>query len=267
MDEIFYLGDDVHSVFLGNSTFEYGIDDSKIQNSKNFGMNAEPVDIQYAKLKLLKKSNPQLNTVYLELDDIVLFNTRLPSVLAYPHYLNVLDIYDVAANVKNMTFERNIAYVSHVYDAIKLRPLIKSLFTKITISDLGIGGYQDLYRDKLQEDIATLNLNSDNQTQLHVPKQNIYYYNKIVAFCKQEGIRLIFLNTPKHRAIWNLSYYKTFYKNNFQSIKFLDCERIELADSCFGDCSHLNYKGATKFTDFLNKQIHRSKSMATNSGQ
>lgn len=156
-----------------------------------------------------------------------------------------------------MTFERNLAYISHVYDAIKVKPLIKSLFTKVTISDLGIGGYQDLYLDKLQENIDNLIFNNVNQENLLVLQQNIYYYHKIVDFCKHEGMQLIFLNTPKHRTIWNQSDYKTFYKNNFQSIKFLDCERIELADSCFGDCSHLNYRGASEFTDFLNKEIKK----------
>lgn len=33
----------------------------------------------------------------------------------------------------------------------------------------------------------------------------------------------------------------------FEDIPLIDCTMIEMPDSCFADCLHLNYKGAQEF--------------------
>lgn len=252
---ILLLDQDVNKVFLGNSTFEYGIKDSLIPSSKNFGQNAETIDIVYAKLKLLKKFNPQLDTAYIELDDIILLNRSLPSVLTHPYYISSFTVEDIFNNIKNMTFERNVSYLYHTYDIVKIRPLVCSYFKESNISDLGIGGYADLYRNKLEEDLRN-RIDVKNNLSTKIPEHNIYYYNALITFCHNNNITPIFLVNPMHKAAWTDTCYRNFRASTFPNIPMIDFLCMELPDSCFGDIAHLNYKGAHIYSDSLSRHIN-----------
>lgn len=249
--QMLHLSDDIHSVFLGNSTFEYGIDDRKIPNTKNFAQNAETIDLLYAKLKILKTANPNLDTVYIELDDIILLNTKMPSVLSHPYLINEFTLKDIFTNLTHRSFERNTAYISHIYDFIKIRPLIIGNIKGGDITQLGIGGYSNLYRDKLTEDLK----NRSSQVKQEIPEINIYYYNSVIEYCKEKGISPIFLATPVHKSTWNKNIHKSFKEKYFPEIKMIDCSNMELPDSCFGDRYHLNHKGARIYSDSLRSII------------
>lgn len=256
-NEMLRLDDDIRFVFLGNSTFEYGINDKLIPHSKNFAQNAETADLVYAKLRMLKNANPNLDTAYVEFDDIILFNVEMPSVLAHPFFLTEFDAKDVRANIMNMSFERNTSYFGHIYDIIKIRPLIAGNFGNTDITKLGIGGYADLYRDKLYEDIEKSKSHvSDKQSE--VPEQNLYYFKAIRDYCKKKGIKLIFLSTPVHKTAWNDTIYRRLHSDEFYDIPMIDCTHMNLPDSCFADRYHLNYRGAGIYSDSL-RRIMRSR--------
>ena len=44
-------------------------------------------------------------------------------------------------------------FFAHAYDVIKVRPIVENHFKSHNIECLGVGGYQDLFRNKLDEDI------------------------------------------------------------------------------------------------------------------
>lgn len=148
------LPKEINKVFLGNSTIEYGVNDKYIPGGVNFAQNGEPVDLMYAKIRLLQKFNPQVDTIFVELDDITLFNTNLVPVLSNAIYFDAFTPADWWYNLKGFGFERFMKYFSHAYDFIKLRPIIENIGGKHHISDLGVGGYADLYRDKIEEDLG-----------------------------------------------------------------------------------------------------------------
>jgi hypothetical protein len=247
--ELLKLPEDTTAIFLGNSTFEYGIDDSLLPHTRNFAINSEPIDLVYAKLKLLKRYNPQINKAYVEFDDIILYKETLPIVLSHPFFLDCLNSDDISSNIKTFTFERNMSYFSHVYDAIKIRPLLLANLKHQTIDNLGIGGYHDLYREKLKADINIIK--SRKKKVKLVPKANVHYYQAIINYCSDNNIQLIFLTTPKHKIIEADTLYRDFYKKSFSKIRFVDCNDLALPDSCFGDTYHLNVKGARAFSDYL----------------
>lgn len=256
-DDYLRLPANVNKVFLGNSTFEYGIDDSLISNAQNFAQNAEPIDITYAKIKLLLRENPTIDTIFVELDDIVLYNDRLAPVISNSIYFDAFDFEDWMAYAKYYDFDRVISLFTYSYDILKIKPIITNFFKSHTIVDLGVGGYQDLYRNKLSEDINKI----ENEQKIGIDTQKVipqgvsYYYSKIMSLNDIPKITIIFLNTPKHFKSYSDTTYIDFWKNHLSTVRLIDCTNLSLPDSCFADCSHLNYKGARIYSDSLAKII------------
>lgn len=240
----------INKVFLGNSTVEYGVNDCLIPGSINFAQNAEPIDIMYAKLRLIQRFNPNVDTVFVELDDIVLFNNDIQSIISNAIYFDAFDVDDWLNNMRYHTFDRFTKYFSHSYDIIKLRPIFEHIYKSHDITNLGVGGYQRLYRDKLYEDIKRMEQSSlKNRTVNDISESNRYYYRRIVEFCEEKNITVIFFNVPKHEKLWGDSVYREFWRDDLNDVKFIDCTRIQLSDSCYGDMSHLNYRGAEIFSN------------------
>lgn len=256
-DKYLRLPRETNKVFLGNSTVEYGVDDSRISGSVNFAQNGEPVDILYAKLKLLSRNNPQIDTIFVELDDIILYNRDLVSVVSNVIYYDAFDIEDWYNNFKHYNFERMTKFFSHSYDIIKLKPLLFERFNQHELINLGVGGYHKLYRDKLKEDIIRQSKHKDSHID-NIPQSSIYYFSKIVEFCNKNGIKVIFFNTPKHKCVWGgYNPYRKFWSSHFNDIPFLDFTHVVLPDSCYGDASHLNYMGAPVYTDSLKTILYQ----------
>ncbi len=241
-----------HSVFLGNSTFEFGINDSLIPNTVNFAENAESVDLMYLKLKMLKEVNPQLDTVYIEFDDLILFTTSLVRVNTHAYYLDQLTCSDIYNNLKNMTFERNTAYLCHAYDFLKLRPTLAAFTGKSSgISAAGLGGYTDLYRDRLQVAITQTDEVPDKKNIQDIPIHNHYYYNRILDLCHDKDITPVFLANPMHTSCWKDTVYREYHRQYFPKVPLVDFHEFYLPDSCFADCIHLNYRGAAIYSHTL----------------
>ncbi len=84
------------------------------------------------------------------------------------------------------------------------------------------------------------------------------YFLKIIELCKINGIKLIVCISPDYNTIVfekSVSVTeKTCNKNNIQFINYLNNQLINFPDSDFADESHLNYRGADRFTsDFVTR--------------
>lgn len=247
----------INKAFLGNSTIEYAVDDSRIAGAINFAQNGEPIDILYAKLKLLIRNNPQIDTIFVELDDIILYNQSLIPVVSNAIYLDCYDMDDWINNFRNQDFDRLTKYVSHCYDIIKIRPFLTNHSASAhNLKEMGVGGFAKLYRNKLGEDISR-HLEKPNDRIKEIPASNIYYFDKIVKTARSKNVEIIFINTPKHRIIWSEDNYIRFWRNRFKDIQLADFSRIMMPDSCFGDASHLNHIGASQFSDTLQNYLNQ----------
>ncbi len=247
---IIKLPEYVTTVFLGNSTIEYGVNDSIIPHAVNWGLNAEVVDMMYLKLKTLKQFNPQLSTAVVELDDIILFKPDIAYVTTHPYYLSQFTFSDLSNNFSTQSFDRSTDYLSHVYDIIKMRQIISSYTSASSIKQLGMGGYETLYRTlgNANSDIE-ITLPDDENTS--IPASNIYYYHAIYNFCRDNNIKLIFIATPRHKEAWRDTRFREFHKQHFSDIPLLDYTQMAMPDSCFADIHHLNYKGANVWSATL----------------
>lgn len=237
-----------NKLFLGTSRIQFSIDDRMIPNALNAGLNADDYIFSYLKLKLLKKYNHQIDTVYLICDRGTVYSSfHISEDKFHPYYWDLLDLEDW-----NKIIRYDRACFSLPLYWLKILPLVKSYFGPVSFQDLGIGQFSELYRNKLQEDIRRKKDNfSENYS---VDKMQKFYLDRIVEFCRQNHIQLFFLNTPSHKSSFNKKaedILDDFLKTNYSDVVYYDFEYIDIPDSCFGDVGHLNYKGAKYFTSFL----------------
>lgn len=254
------LPEDVTAVFLGTSTIRYGVVDSLIPGSVTWGDDAEPIEVVYYKLKILKKNNPQLQTAFVELDNVILTNKVLHADKTHPYYLSEQSPADIINNLRNQSFQRNTSYLSHVFDCIKINRLLRA-FKSGQIQDLGIGEYTDLFREFNADVIAKQKIETinNNAKGIIIPSSSIYYYKAIHKFCDENNIRLIFIATPRHKEFETHPEYLKFHCENFPDVPLLDYTTFSLPDSCWSDILHVNYRGARQFSDSLNKDIRKNK--------
>ena len=244
---------------MGNSRIQYGFDDSKIDDTWNVGLNADNYNIIYWKLKTLHRYNPQIQKVVLEVDNALLFNYfKGVEYKLHPYYWDTMDFNDWISLVAN---DRTI--LMYPFDWMKILFPIKSVYQSVSFQELGIGGYTILDRDKLQDAIQEEKNKKHEQKIPHINMINdlqLNYLNKIIAYCQSHNIRVEFINMPsyptkkvKHDNIKLHEHITKFYP----SIPFHDYELLILPDSCYGDISHINYKGANALSQFLKKDIKK----------
>lgn len=230
------------TLVLGNSRVQYGFDDSLIPGTWNSAVNADNYNIIYWRLKMLHQRNPQLKRVMVICDQTQVYNyfKGVPDKM-HPYYWDVLTLEDWWGLI---THDSGIL-LNPLHYLKTIMPL-KSLVSPVHYQELGLGGYSMLERDKLREDLLT----RDKSQQLSLPQvhsYNVSYLQKIVSYCKSHGLQLILFNMPSYptRAIveGNRCLHH-FVEENYPDVPFYDYELLQLPDSCYGDVSHLNYRGA-----------------------
>lgn len=230
------------TLVLGNSRVQYGFDDSIIPGTWNSAVNADNYNVIFWRLKMLHKRNPQLKRIMVICDQTQVYNyfKGIPDKI-HPYYWDVMTLEDWW---RLITHDSGILLNPLHY--LKIIMPLKSLLIPISYQDLGIGGYTRLERDKLSEDLERNN----NNTLLAPPHHNEYnisYLEKIVSYCSANKLQLILFNMPSYptkSVIEGNTYLHNFIIEHYPNIPFMDYELTELADSCYGDISHLNYKGA-----------------------
>lgn len=249
---------DANVLFLGNSRIQYGIDDRLIPKSLNVGLNADNYVFAYLKLKLLKKYNPQIDTLFLGVDEASVFHYfQISGDKFHPFFWDVLTVDDWLFFLKNdrAIFQSPLEWLKILYP-------LKSYIEPVSFQQLGIGGFSELIRDKLQVDIEK----HKDVEEGHASKKRInlfqdLYLKKIVSFCCQENIKLFFLNMPSYPIGDKDSDDLRNYALSFKDIPYYDFETVQLPDSCYGDISHLNYKGAKIFTEIFRNTVWRKDNM------
>jgi hypothetical protein len=218
----------------------------------------------YVKLKSLLKYNGQIKTVFLgfspldllwETEERWLFNNEfiIEKVTSY-NYL--LSFSDKSVIIKNKPVPYLRGFIKSIFSNFKT--FIDSFFIQnLNRKIMNFGGYEFVTRDKLQEDKKMNTI--IKQTFKEGPFQK-EYLEKISLLCQENSIKLILLNTPKH-AYLNKNINKETIQN-WLSVRelltrdsLLDLSTLSFPDSCYGDLTHLNYKGARIFSKYLNEEL------------
>ena len=254
------LSNNTDVVFAGNSTVECAVDDKLIAGSINIAQSGEAYLYSYAKIKALIEVNEQIKTVFLGFSYADLLMDKEESWLRSDEFIvEKVQYYNYLLG----TTERNLLIRNNPKAYFK--GLTKSVFNNIVsllisfVQDstnnklTNFGGYKFLVRDKLDVDPE-----GDLKDEVSFDKsfQQEKYLKMISKLCREHSIKLVLFNTPKHRSYYedvNEDILKIWYdaRNSLARDSLLDLATYELPDSCFGDLSHLNYRGAILFSKYL----------------
>ena len=265
VNQILTISDNVKMIFAGDSNIECAINDSLIANSINIAQSGEAYLYSYVKIKSLLEHNDQISTIFIGFS----FGELLKGVeenwlFSDEFVIEKIKLYNylLSSSEKSLLIRKNpIAYVEGLLQSIfsNFQTFMKSFsLAESNKRIINFGGYQYLVRDKLQEDIKIHSFTEQ------VPKKGLFqekYLKMISNLCKQKSIKLVLLQTPKSKYYTANVY--VGIKNNWLSVRnslsqdsLLDLSRLILPDSCYGDLSHLNYKGAKIFSEYLNKKLN-----------
>lgn len=247
------------TVFIGNSTVELAVNDSLIPRSYNFARSAETFELLYAKLVLLKRYNQEIDTVIISFDDAII---SVDDYVSHGSPKAVLtDVYspvDWAIDMEYYSVKTNKQFVSTLYHFYNILPAIKYNLN-FGDRDNYIGGFHPDHRSNLENELAAYERGKDivGLDNTVFPSICRYYLDKIVEFCRNNHITLIFLSVPKHKYFWDYDIYREIHEKYYKDIPLIDCMTMEFPDSCYVDVAHLNYIGADIFSARLKEMLNR----------
>lgn len=259
-DETMRLPENCNIVFLGNSHIECAINDTIVKNSFNFGRSGDKTEFIYSKVKLLKRFNPELDTIVIGYDNVLCYqsaDSAFNSSLFSPYFFDTHNVKTFFNILFNSSFAYQESHLSHPFNWFKLYQFGESMIkNNVNIKDMtNIGGFLYLKRDKLKEDIKRRSNIKMNKSRTF-DALSIFFLDETLKFCQENDMTVIFLCPPQHKKCFlDSTYYREYYSKKYSNIKFYDFKDLELPDSCFGDLDHLNYKGARVFSEHLEKEV------------
>lgn len=256
--KIMVLPENISKVFLGNSIVRYGVNDTIVDSSYNFGRGLERWELVYAKLKLLHDNNPGLDTVYIGFDDTILFNETVEKTSGHPFLVDEFSLSDILHNIWDGNFDR-IFFVSHAYDFIKLRPILYSYFRYIDFKEMYLGSYQVKHGSRITEEMKIPTDPPEGYYDRRIPELNIYYLDKIVEYSKNNNIKLTFISFPKFYNSWYRTHYRKLHAERYPDIPLIDWMEKEMPADFFYDNNHLNYNGAIQLSKELEEFLQENK--------
>ncbi|WP_417881923.1 hypothetical protein [Xanthomarina gelatinilytica] len=252
----FKLKPNITKIVLGNSHPAGTFNDSLISHFKNLADPGDSYFYGYQKLKEIIKQNSQIDTVFIEFNPktILLWeDTKLWKKHQVPNYLAFFELTDhyLLATNNGLSYQQEVAkgVLKNVKRILKNRYL--------TIDSLG--GFRHVDSSRLAAILDTVSYDPRKQYSLNenrLSKYDITYLNKMVTFCKNNNIEVIFVRSPYHVMFDGHRYesiFQTYKKEHFPNIPFLDFQDFPMDDSEFKDLEHLNYKGARKFSLWFEK--------------
>lgn len=260
--QLLTLNPDTYLVFAGNSTVECSVDDRLIGHSINIAQAGEAYLYSYAKIKALLEANTHIS--------FVVISYSYADLLIEKEQTWVMDEYFIVEKVRNYNYllekhERQFLFKSNpsAYLNGVVKSVIRSIETTAKSFATGghgnsipdFGGYKRLDRDKLSQDPGQ---ETGGVEPVKQSRTQIRYLRMISELCQQYSVKLVLMNPPKHR-----SYIESLnpqirqlwldVRNSLPSDSLLDLSGFMMPDSCYGDLSHLNYRGARVFSEYLNE--------------
>jgi hypothetical protein len=212
----------------------------------------------YIKLKYFIHYNKQLKNIYIEFSNnsiIELFdyaiynNNNKPKMVKFMPYLNLQEHYLLLKN-------NPLRYITARIESA-------SIYTnKILHNQLNMThefGRFEKYTKQLNKHLAKQTSEPKLKNQKTFCYLNLYYLLKIIDLANKNNLNISFIRSPTHPK-WigreNEFHYKRIKKIYFPNIKLIDMINFKLKNQEFGDLQHLNYKGATKYSLYLNKMLN-----------
>lgn len=258
------------TIILGHSQPEHAFNDSLIQNTKNLCSGGEAYVYTFQKLKKITSQNPQITTVLLSFSNNQIeekmtdwtFNEESMNQY-YSKYSFEMDKEDYFLFFKNSFKNLLIAELKGI--VFNAKCVLKK---ENRIQNHDFGGYLFSKRMKTDSLISHHYIDEIKKEQTNIVSDvNLSYLKKIVNFCKEKNIKLLFFRTPIHPLLFKIqdeNRFQKIRKENFGAIPFIDLYNFPITNEEFGDFSHLNYKGARKVSLYFNDLLKKNYQITTN---
>jgi hypothetical protein len=263
--QLLRISDDINLVFAGDSYVECAVNDRLIDHSINIAQSGEAYLYSYAKIKALLEHNSQIQKVYVgfSFGDLLMEKEKswvygsefVTEKIQYYNYL--LD-----KSEKSLILRNNpIAYLSGLTKSVNnnFQAFVKSYSSENSRRIIkNFGGYKHLVRDKLNLD-PELNLYKEQPVEKSLVQEK--YLQMISEVCRQNSVELVLFSTPKYKSynasiVVNIRQIWLEVRNSLPLDSLADFSAFTLPDSCYGDLTHLNFKGAEVFSRYLNEKLN-----------
>lgn len=253
-----------YAVF-GNSRPECAFNDSLIENFKNFSESGENYFFTRIKIREIIKQNPDISTVFIEFGKTNIDkNYTTEKILRKENisYRNPIFSPFLELNDYNFFFSNGIDAKRNMIQTfpISLRRKVVRIARMSFDYTEEMGGYLYLERNKTD---SLVNAYEDIETELLTEKDlcidSIKYLREIIDFCKENNTKIYIIRCPIHN---DYPYYASeeividVLQKNYFDVTFLDFSKFPSTNREFGDVTHLNHIGATRFSvwfDYLLK--------------
>lgn len=263
-ENVLKISPDRYLVFAGNSTVECAVEDRLIDHAINVAQAGEAYLYSYAKIKALLDQNEHIRTVFIgysyadllfeKEETWLLSDYFMVEKVQYYHYV-------LGKQEKAFLFKSNpLAYLKGGIKSIvkSLETVAKSFSADVNRNSIpNFGGYKRLERDKLNEDPGLQN--GRNET-VNPSTNQLRYLSMISELCHQRSVDLVLFNPPKHKSYTEnldpeIKQLWLDVRHSLPADSLLDMSAFPMPDSCYGDLSHINYRGAKVFSEYLNELI------------
>ncbi len=251
----FKIGNDHQILIIGNSHPECAFNDALIPGVANFSESGESYFYTYIKLKKFLDQNPQIDKVLVEFSNEHIRKSMDKWIWGdmyvsyrFPKYASFMDkeAFDVLMKYNSEGVKKNIPMLS--------RSNANMLFDDKLDYTKRTGGYLSLDKCKVDSLLADLSVNTNKekwQGEDSLAVESLRYLDKLVEYSEQKGVEVFFIRSPVHEKCISLRNEETFQKvrlSKYKNIEFLDFSKFYLTNEEFADLSHLNKKGAGKFS-------------------
>jgi|GEM_PF-472529 hypothetical protein len=256
----FHVNAKKNVLVLGDSHTECALNDSVLTNYLNISQSAEPYFYSFLKLKKFVNENSQIDTVLLGFNFMSLtkdFERRtLSNEFIYSRAQKYFPFFELSDFV-DLLISKPSFFISILNQSFFARLILHKQKTKLSFSDLELGGYLSLLKYKLCEDIDRSKVNIKSKNITEQSDRQIEYLTKIISFCKERNIKILLFNTPIYseaKQFCDVKAYYKYYHERLNDIPLLDYSSDNLPAGCYGDIEHLNSIGAKIFSEKLKLQ-------------
>ena len=260
----FKLSEDTKYIALGHSHPETAFNDSLISNFANFAYSAESYFYTYFKTKKLLLNNRQIKAVFIEFTNNQILKewdnrwtwdyVNLQDL--FPKYLPYMN----PSDLKILVYGNYMGVISNL-PKTAINNLIEigtATFTTRDITKHGrFGGFLYLPYARVDSLIA-IQQNTELKGEPELAKTNIEYLRRIINLCRQKNVQVFLTRSPIHSEWPELKLearFKEILNSQFYDVEYLDFKDFPFHNKEYGDLSHLNGKGATRFSTFFNSLL------------
>lgn len=255
----FKLNSNINYIVVGDSHPAYAYNDSLIDNFKNTANAGESYFYSYIKTKLILDASPSIKTVFIELEDRQM-NKSMDRWIWNENY--ILGDYQkyvsfMTLNDKLLLLKNNPKWILSSAFTIATKGRFQRLFKKDFFFTEKYGGY--MHSERAKTDSMITAISSKRQQSVHytdsISDINLFYLSALIDYCKGKQLEVVLVRSPLHKAHngeISETLYKKILEKQFRDLTYIDFSKFPLKNAEFGDFTHLNSKGARKYSVWFN---------------